>query len=122
MKRPRSIPALWCWFHSSCVAITLSLVATGAHAGVGLWTSAGPPRNVSALAIDPGTPTTLYAGTDVGVFKSTTGGDSWTAVNEGLTNSFVLALAIDPITPTTLYAGTYGGSSRPRLGVAAGRR
>src|SRR3989449_3553889 len=61
----------------------------------------------SALAIDPLTPTTLYAGTSGGVFKSTDGGASWSA--SGLIN--VSALAIDPLTPTTLYAGTsvFGG-------------
>ena len=60
--------------------------------------------NIAALAIDPVTPTTLYAGTcDRGLFKSTDGGASWTAT--GLTNISVSALAIDPKTPTTLYAG-----------------
>jgi len=70
----------------------------------------GLPINtpVTALAIDPTIPTTLYAGT-VGVFKSTDGGSTWSAVNTGLTNTAVRALAIDPATPTTLYAGTDGG-------------
>ena len=44
-----------------------------------------------------------------GVFKSTNGGESWTAINAGLTNTFVYALAIDPSAPATLYAGTFGG-------------
>ena len=45
-----------------------------------VWTSLGPEGgNIIALAIDPATPTTLYAGTGAGgVFKSTTGGSSWT--------------------------------------------
>ena len=61
-----------------------------------------------ALAIDPATPSTLYAGTDGGgVFKSTNGGAAWSAVNIGLTNTYVDALAIDPATPSTLYAGTW---------------
>ena len=59
------------------------------------------------------TPTILYAGTyDGGVFKSTNGGENWSAVNTGLTltDVDVDALAIDPTTPTTLYAGiSYGG-------------
>ena len=64
----------------------------------------------ASLAIDPVTPTTLYAGThDGGVFKSTNGGENWSAVNTGLTNTDVHTLAIDPATPTTLYAGTFGG-------------
>src|SRR5579862_6446874 len=67
-----------------------SLCGTGAgtfkstDAG-GLWTpvNTGFPDSteVTALAIDPTTPTTLYAGTfDAGVFKSTDGGDSWSIV------------------------------------------
>ena len=44
-----------------------------------------------------------------GVFKSTNGGGNWSAVNTGLTDTYVHALAIDPVTPTTLYAGTEGG-------------
>ena len=61
------------------------------------------------LAIDPLPPTTLYAGTLGGVFKSTDGGVSWRAVNSGLTSFFVTDLVIDPLTPTTLYAGTLAG-------------
>ena len=57
-----------------------------------------------AIAIDPITPTTLYAGTGAGVFKSTNGGETWSLTDAGPPN--VLALAIDPITPSTLYAGT----------------
>ncbi len=40
---------------------------------------------VRTLAIDPATPTTLYALTiDSGVYKSTNGGEAWSAVNNGL--------------------------------------
>ena len=78
--------------------------------GGGNWINTGlTDTSVYALAIDPKTPATLYAGTDGGVFKSTDGGMNWSAVNTGLTATGVHALAIDPQTPTTLYAGTYGG-------------
>ena len=74
-----------------------------------VWSEPGPNPYVNwvqALAIDPVTPTTLYAGTGgSGVFKSTDGGTTW-KVGSGLTAAF--ALAIDPLTPTTLYAGTGG--------------
>ena len=61
------------------------------------------------MAIDPATPTTLYAGTVTGMFKSTDGGGKWFAINTGLTNTRVYALAIDPLMPNILYAGTdYG--------------
>ena len=65
---------------------------------------------MTALAIDPQTPTILYAGTERGgVFKSTDGGESWIAFNTGLTNLLVNSVVVDPQRPTTLYAGTQGG-------------
>src|SRR5438093_4634960 len=86
-----------------------------AEAGVNVWTTNGPhSETINALAIDPQTPTTLYAGTSGhGVFKSTDGGGNWSAVNTGLTTPYgaiwVNALAIDAQTPTTLYAAGSGG-------------
>ncbi len=65
--------------------------------------------SVDALAIDPSTPATLYAGGGVGVFKSTDSGGTWATSNTGLTNTDVRALAIAPANPGTLYAGTNGG-------------
>jgi hypothetical protein len=78
--------------------------------GLNMWTTNGPVGGgVTSLAIVPGTPATLYAGTCAtpanGVFKSIDGGATWTAANNGLSNLCVVALAIAP-TPTTLYAGT----------------
>lgn len=44
-------------------------------AGINVWTSNGPEGGrIYALAVDPQIPTTLYAGTYGGVFKSTNGG------------------------------------------------
>ena len=69
---------------------------------------------INCLAVDPQTPTTLYAGTTArSIYKSTDGGASWFDVNSGLPPSQefsdVHALCIDPITPTTLYAALWGG-------------
>ena len=76
------------------------------------WQSGGPyGANIRALAIDPTTPTTLYAATSAGVFKSTNSGGTWSAVNAGLTNLAVIALAIDPTNPATIYAGTSGAGA-----------
>ncbi|BEP95802.1 hypothetical protein GmRootA79_41860 [Acidovorax sp. A79] len=66
-------------------------------------------QGVQTLAIDPATPTTLYAGTDSGAFKSINGGVSWSSSSAGLNNNNVLSLAMNPATPATLYAGTAGG-------------
>src|SRR5206468_646889 len=77
--------------------------------GGGTWSAVNaglPATSVETIAIDPQTPTTLYAGTSsYGVFKSTDGGGSWTAANTGLPATYG-ALVIDPQTPITLYAGT----------------
>jgi photosystem II stability/assembly factor-like uncharacterized protein len=67
-------------------------------------------QNVTALAIDPLTPTSVYAGVlGGGVFKSTDAGGEWHPINNGLTTLQIRAVAIDPQTPTTLFAGTSGG-------------
>src|SRR2546422_8642529 len=58
----------------------------GAEAGVNVWTTNGPEGgSISALAVDPQTPTTLYAGTtSAGDFKSIDGGTHRKADNPGL--------------------------------------
>jgi hypothetical protein len=106
------------------LAFTVFL-ASVAIAGVNEWTSNGPYGvSITSLAIDPITPTTLYAGTTVsyplpsticrGLYKSVDAGDTWYEANTGLPAfpwlgytepvTAVFALAIDPTTPTTLYA------------------
>src|SRR3989442_14101261 len=81
-----------------------------ASAQSGTWISNGPEGGtIHALAIDPQTPSTLYAGTyGAGVFQSTDGGANWSAINTGLTKPYIGALALDPQTPSTLYARTDG--------------
>ncbi len=75
------------------------------------WNSTGPEGGpMQALAIDPTTPTRVYAGFGGGgVFGSADGGASWRPLNAGLTNTAVFSLTIDPANPTTLYAGTMRG-------------
>jgi uncharacterized protein (TIGR03437 family) len=50
--------------------------------------------------------TTLFAGTNAGVWSTTDNGTTWTQINSGLTTQDVRALALSG---TTLYAGTNGG-------------
>jgi cysteine-rich repeat protein len=88
-----------------CVGLSARAAAQPPGAAIGV----GP---ISALAVDPHTPTTLYASTECsGVLKSLDGGDTWTAKTSGLGEPVpgVGALAIDPVTPTTVYAGTTAG-------------
>lgn len=74
------------------------------------WSPSGlAGQEITALVIDPLTPTTVYAGVlGGGVFKSTDAGGEWIAINNGLTTTQIRALAIDPQTPATLYAGSGG--------------
>jgi photosystem II stability/assembly factor-like uncharacterized protein len=61
-------------------------------------------RDVTALAVDPSSSNTLYAGVetsnplnpDVGVFRSTDGGRTWERFGQGLPHSGVRALVIEP--------------------------
>jgi len=78
---------------------------TPAHSN---WTGPLGPvgGQINALAIDPANPQTIYAGTGDGVFMSTNGGQSWTAVNK---SAYVYCLAINPTNPQIVYAGTIGG-------------
>jgi Calx-beta domain/Beta-propeller repeat/Carboxypeptidase regulatory-like domain len=68
----------------------------------------GTPQ-VRALAINPTTPLTIYAGTaGSGLFKSTNGGGVWTAMNNGMGGSnptTINTIAIDPSNTSTLYTG-----------------
>ncbi len=64
---------------------------------------------VQSLAIDPVTPTLLYAGTDAGVFTSANGGEQWALASKDLAERNIRALAIVPSNPARLYAGTDTG-------------
>ena len=66
--------------------------------------------DVRALAVDPSSPSVVYAGTlECGVFRTTNGGGVWEAVNAGLPNAVVLALAVDPNQTDTVFAATGAG-------------
>ena len=65
----------------------------------------------TSLAIDPSSGSTLYLGTNTGVFKSTNGGETWAVT--GLSARSVYALAVDPSKPATVYAATVGLNGPP---------
>ena len=79
--------------------------------------------DVLSLAINPNAPNTLYASVANlyvqpvvgGVYKTTTGGASWTNVSSGIAGQDVRALYIDPndATGNTIYAGSGGTGSNP---------
>ncbi len=62
---------------------------------------------VGAIAIDPRDPNVVYAGTSTGgVWKTTNGGTSWTALGDGQVTLSIGSLLLDPRNPNTVYAGT----------------
>lgn len=65
---------------------------------------------INAVAVNPQTPTTLYAAGISGVSRSLNEGSSWSSINSGLTNAVYRTLAIDPQTPSTLYLGSFYGA------------
>lgn len=52
-----------------------------------------PDIPTNALLIDPLNPNIIYAGTDIGVFRSTSGGVNWEVFNEGMPPVIVTAFA-----------------------------
>lgn len=81
------------------------------NAGVA-WTNRSgdlPDVPVSAIVVDPNTPTQLYAGTDIGVFVSLDDGGTWNELGSGLPNTAVTKLKIFRSgSVKKLRAGTFG--------------
>jgi PKD repeat protein len=85
------------------------------------WTSTTdqlPTLGVSAIAIDPLNPETIYIGTGdrdasdaagMGVMKSTDGGLTWQPANNGMGNKTVGRLLISPVDNQILFAATSSG-------------
>jgi photosystem II stability/assembly factor-like uncharacterized protein len=64
---------------------------------------------ISAIAVDPSLPNTIYAWSGVGengIFKTTDGGGSWVPVSPETLGS---SLAVDPANSQIVYAGSLGG-------------
>ncbi|HEX5473845.1 MAG TPA: family 16 glycoside hydrolase [Vicinamibacterales bacterium] len=77
------------------------------------WTWLGPTNvggRTRAIAIDPGTPSTMFiGGVGGGIWKSTNGGASWAPVNDFMANLAVSSIIYDPGDSSTMYAGTGEG-------------
>ena len=77
---------------------------------------------VTAIAIDPSVPDTVYLGTaQGGVWKSTDNGVTWEPQTDNEVSLATGALAIDPNSPQIIYAGTgegnFSGDSYYGLGI-----
>jgi hypothetical protein len=73
---------------------------TNLLSGTPTWTPAGtgiPDTPTNTLAIDPANTNTIYAGTDIGVFRSTNGGASWEPFSDGMPRVAVFGMDIQPV-------------------------
>jgi hypothetical protein len=77
------------------------------------WISLGPTNGagrMTALAFDPNSSSTVYAGAaGGGLWRSTDSGTTWTPLTDGLNDLSVGAVAVAPSSPATIYLGTGEG-------------
>ena len=109
-----------------------SIVYTGRFSGIYKSTDGGATyalkingmgfaRTVRSLAIDPVTPTTIYAGLQIGIFyKSIDSGENWVQMRNGIPGSpRVFEVVIDPTSPSTVYIGTSSGMFKTTNGATS---
>lgn len=104
-------------------------VVTSALTPVGNWTPMGPTSStggyagigrINAIAFDPSNSSVIYIGSaGGGVWKTTNGGSSWTALTDFTGSLGASSLLVDPTNPSTIYLSTGDGDGRdsPSIGV-----
>lgn len=61
---------------------------------------------VRALAVSPHTPHLAYAGSEVGLYRTTNNGATWELLESPMTGMQIWSVAVDPIDPNVILAGT----------------
>src|SRR5438876_9241131 len=102
------------------VIVLTALVTVPAEAATTRWTPDGLPGGaVNGVAVDPVNPSTVYAGTGGGAYRSLDAGASWRLRSSGLTTSELTTMAVAPSDNLTVYAGTtWAGVARSTDGGA----
>ena len=102
--------------HYTLYAVTQKKFIKSTNGGAS-WIPLGsglPTSAIRFLTIDAHNSSVMYAGGS-GMFRSTDGGITWSAINRGLDPSLnFTSLAIDPINPSTLYVVTINTGAPPR--------
>jgi len=73
----------------------------------GAWTLASGETIIDAIAVDPNTPTTIYAAGSDHLYLTTNGGTSWTQLAQTVGTG--PAIAIAKTNPSTVYVGSSNG-------------
>ena len=88
---------------------------TNLSSGVPIWVNVSgsganalPQVPVNAFVVDPQNSNIIYAGTDIGVYVSTTGGTNWQPFGTGLPRVAVFGMAITSASPRKLRIATHG--------------
>lgn len=92
----------------AALALCLAMSAGAQDQGPG-FVLQGEGGLVTAFALDPSSPSTIYAATARGLYKTTDAGASWKRMGAGLRDHSLLAVAVDPLSPAILYATTDTG-------------
>ena len=110
---------------------------TWSVADTGLTNPASPTDSedlrVDALALDPRSPNVLYAGTGIGVLKTTDGARTWKLASNGIDfgrdglahrmyEGFIWGLAVDPVHTSRVYAASFAGVWKTNNGGATWKR
>ena len=61
---------------------------------------------VKALSCDPHRAGVVYAGTDMGLYRSDDGGAAWRLLDTPMNGAMVWSVAVDPVDPSVIFAGT----------------
>lgn len=93
--------------------LSVLIAAIDCVAQVSPWAAYGPPGQVTALALHPSNPSTIFAGTHMaGVYMSTDAGESWHHSSRGIPLSELLSgnsisrIVFHPYNPSIVYIGT----------------
>ncbi len=69
---------------------------------------------VKTLVAEPRSPGVIYAGTDLGLYRSDDGGAMWRLLDTPMNGSMVWSVAVDPVDPRVMFAGV-GTPSKPGI-------
>jgi len=84
------------------------------------WMRVGPRDGlhsdgiVRALVSDPRRPEVVFAGSDVGLYRSHDAGEKWQLLDTPMNGSTIWSMAIDPVDPDVVFVGT-GTPSTPGI-------